>query len=402
MSRLPIRGRLTAAFAAAMFVVLAVTGLFVYLRLQADLDESLTASLQARADAVAELASRSAAPLTSATPGVLGEPDESFAAVLVERRVAGIDSEARVLARRASARADSPLVVVGQSLEDRDETLDGLVAAFAVGGPVAVLVASLLGYALATAGLRPVEAMRRRATEVSLSGGEEALPLPGAHDEIRRLGETLNEMLERLRRSFERERRFVADASHELRTPVAVIKTELEAALRTGDLGPHARASVLAAAEECDSLAQLAEDLLVVARAADGKLPVRREPLEARSVLDDVRERFVDRAARPADGAVELEVSDEGAGFEGTIAERAFERFTRGDEARTRSGSGLGLAIVRAVAEAHDGRVSIVGAGGAVVRISLPKGSTGRPEPEASDTAEPRLAPSPGGIGSQS
>lgn len=480
MSRLPIRGRLTAAFAAAMFVVLAVTGLFVYLRLQADLDESLTASLQARADAVAELASRSAAPLTSATPGVLGEPDESFAAVLspagrltdasggargpllraadlrrlrqrtvlVERRVAGIDSEARVLARRASARADSPLVVVGQSLEDRDETLDGLVAAFAVGGPVAVLLASLLGYALATAGLRPVEAMRRRATEVSLSGGEEALPLPAAHDEIRRLGETLNEMLERLRRSFERERRFVADASHELRTPVAVIKTELDAALRTGDLGPHARASVLAAAEECDSLAQLAEDLLVVARAADGKLPVRREPLEARSVLDDVRERFVDRAAglgrsirveapdrltlsgdplrlrqalgnvidnalrhgagevvlaaRPADGAVELEVSDEGAGFERTIAERAFERFTRGDEARTRSGSGLGLAIVRAVAEAHDGRVSIVGAGGAVVRISLPKGSTGRPEPEASDTAEPRLAPSPGGIGSQS
>ena len=311
-----------------------------------------------------------------------------------------------------------------------------------------MLLASLLGYALATAGLRPVEAMRRRATEVSLSGGEEALPLPAAHDEIRRLGETLNEMLERLRRSFERERRFVADASHELRTPVAVIKTELDAALRTGDLGPHARASVLAAAEECDSLAQLAEDLLVVARAADGKLPVRREPLEARSVLDDVRERFVDRAAglgrsirveapdrltlsgdplrlrqalgnvvdnalrhgagevvlaaRPADGAVELEVSDEGAGFERTIAERAFERFTRGDEARTRSGSGLGLAIVRAVAEAHDGRVSIVGAGGAVVRISLPKGSTGRPEPEASDTAEPRLAPSPGGIGSQS
>ena len=123
--------------------------------------------------------------------------------------------------------------------------------------------------------------MRRRAREVSLTRAGERLPLPAARDEIRRLGETLNEMLDRLQRSFERERRFVADAGHELRTPVAVVKTELEGALRTGDYGPEVREALVAAVEECDRLAQLAEDLLVVARAAEGELPVRPEELDA-------------------------------------------------------------------------------------------------------------------------
>ncbi|MFL5974927.1 MAG: HAMP domain-containing protein, partial [Solirubrobacterales bacterium] len=86
-----------------------------------------------------------------------------------------------------------------------------------------MVVASVIGYLLAGAGLAPVEAMRRRARDVSLTRSGERLPLPIAHDEIRRLGETLNEMLVRLHRSFERERDFVADASHELRTPIAVI-----------------------------------------------------------------------------------------------------------------------------------------------------------------------------------
>ena len=194
------------------------------------------------------------------------------------------------------------VVVVGQSLGDRDETLSGLVTSFAVGGPIAVLVASLLGYGLATAGLRPVEAMRRRAREVSLSNGDDRLPLPAAHDEIRRLGETLNEMLERLRGSFERERRFVADASHELRTPVAVIKTELEGALRSGGNDPAVTAALSAAVEECDHLAQLAEDLLVVARSGEGELPLRREPVDAGELLERVRDRFADRADRAGRG----------------------------------------------------------------------------------------------------
>jgi signal transduction histidine kinase len=314
-----------------------------------------------------------------------------------ERRVAGIDGTVRVLARDG--------VVVGQSLEDRDEVLSGLVAAFALGGPLAVALASLLGYVLAGSALRPVEAMRRRA-----AAGDERLPLPAAHDEIHRLGATLNELLARLRDSLERERRFVADASHELRTPLAVLKTELEAGLR----GPDKDAAISNAIEECDRLAQLAEDLLVIARTADGELPVRREPVPARPLLEGVRDRFADRAeragrairvedgeltlnadplrlrqalgnlvdnalrhgdgdvvlrARGEDGGVSLEVADGGRGFGPDIADRAFDRFARGDLARTRGGTGLGLAIVRAIAEAHGGHATLEGA---TVRVWMP------------------------------
>jgi two-component system, OmpR family, sensor kinase len=410
MSRVPIRIRLTIAFAAAMLLVLAAAGVFVYAWVRADLDESLTETLQTRAAVVA----RSGA--------AAGAADDGFAQVLApdgrvleaaggargpvepvsgDRRVPGIDGTARVLA--------SGRVVVGQSLDDRDEVLAGLIAAFAIGGPLAVALASLLGYALAGAGLRPVEAMRRRA-----AAGDERLPLPRAHDEIRRLGETLNEMLARLRGSLERERRFVADASHELRTPLAVLKTELEAALRAGDAGPASRAAIAAAIEECDRLGQLAEDLLVIARTAEGGLPVRPEPLAGRPLLEGVRDRFSERAEREGrairvtggditvtadplrirqalanlvdnalrhgggdvvlgahadDGGVALEVSDAGPGFPPDIAVRAFERFTRGDRARTRGGAGLGLAIVRAIAEAHGGRATLEGA---TVRLWMP------------------------------
>jgi signal transduction histidine kinase len=435
VSRLPIRVRLTAAFAVAMLLVLAAAGLFVYLRLAHDLDEAIDRTLEVRAEAIAGL---------ERLPPVGDDPEEAFAQLLdrdgrvvdtaggareaaltpqeaaeaasddltVERKVEGIEGTARILAMPAGGQ----VAVAGESLDDRDETLSGLATSFAIGGPVAVLIASLLGYLLASAGFRPVEAIRRRAREISLGGGErERLPLPEANDEIRRLGRTLNEMLDRLDASFERERRFVADASHELRTPVAVLKTELDGALRAGGHAPEVREALLAAVAECDHLAQLAEDLLVVARAGGGELPVRPERLDARELLEGARDRFADRAAghgraieihvdgdpalwadplrarqalanlvdnalrhgrgtvrlsaRERGGAVELAVADDGPGFPPELAGRAFERFTRGDEARTRGGSGLGLAIVRAIAEAHGGAAEIEGAG---VRLWLP------------------------------
>jgi two-component system OmpR family sensor kinase len=458
VSRLPIRARLTAAFALAMVLVLAAAGLFVYLRLKDDLNESVDAGLEARATAVAgsgdaaagaaEDAEEGFAQVMTGSGAVLDAVGGASGAALtgaevaraaaggtvrVERDVAGIEGPARILAGPVTAEAGAAgdaagsatelaVYAVGQSLDDRDETLAGLAASFAVGGPIAVLLASLVGYLLASAGLRPVEAMRRRAGEVSLAHDGERLPLPAAHDEVRRLGETLNEMLDRLRRSFESERRFVADASHELRTPVAVIRAELDAALRAGGHDEQVREALVAALEECDHLAQLAEDLLVVARAAEGELPMRRETVEVGPLLEGVRARFGDRAREhgrglrvdggdglrleadefrlrqalgnlvdnalrhgggeivlrarrgATDGAVELEVADHGPGFAPDLASRAFERFARGDVARTRGGTGLGLAIVRAIAEAHGGRAEIVDP--TTVRLSLPSGTS--------------------------
>jgi two-component system OmpR family sensor kinase len=307
---------------------------------------------------------------------------------------------------------------VGQSLVDRNDELANVVSSFALGGAAATLLASGVGYLLATLALAPVEAMRRRASEVTLRQPDQRLPLPAARDEIRRLGETLNEMLARLRDAFERESRFVADASHELRTPIAVIKTELEAALLvTGDRSP-AHPSLVAASEECDRLIQLAEDLLVLTRAANGQLPVRPVPIAVSELLCGVRERFADRAARRgrvirtaaaqdlrvcADPArlrqalgnlvenalrhgtgdvslaarrsgelVEIDVSDEGAGFPADIAARAFDRFSRGARARTGDGVGLGLAIVAAIADAHGGCAEIAGGAPTTLRLRLP------------------------------
>jgi signal transduction histidine kinase len=447
LNRLPIRVRLTAAFALAMVLVLAGAGLFVYLRLRADLDDGVNGTLRARVDAV--VASGSGG--RPDTHGInLEAPDDSFVQVVtpacrvvdavggarrtalsaafiqraanghrvqVEKQIPGIDGNARLLARRADA--DGTFVVIaGQSLGDRDEALSGVVKSFVFGGAAAILIASIIGYLLASAGLAPVEAMRRRAREVSLSRGEERLPLPEARDEIRRLGETLNEMLDRLRQSFERERRFVADASHELRTPIAVIKTELEGALRTGDFGPEVRPALVAAVEECDRLVQLAEDLLVIARSSEGELPVRSESIEVRPLLEGIRDRFVDRAgqhgrtiaidvnggerlsadplrvrqalgnlvdnalrygsgeivlrSRSMNGGIELEVTDEGSGFAPDIAARAFDRFARGNGERAQGGAGLGLSIVRAIAEAHGGEAEIVAGQETTVRILLP------------------------------
>ena len=432
MAKVPLRVRLTAAFAAAMVVMLAAAALFVYLRLRADLDEAIDAGLRSAATPVVERDEgfvQRVSPsgrLLSSTGGS-GKPVLSAAElgrarrgrVRLERPVAGIDSTTRILARPGPA---GTVTVSGQSLDDRDETLKGVVRSFALGGALAVVLASALGYALATAGLAPIEAMRRRAEQVSLRPGErELLPVGPARDEVRRLGQTLNEMLERLRDSFERERRFVADASHELRTPVAVIKAELETALRAPDLPAQTREGLVAAAEECDHLAQLAEDLLTVARAGEGGLAVRPEPVAAAQLLAEARERFAMRAAgrgrairidadaapavdadpvrmrqalgnlvdnalrhgagpvvlsaRQVQGAVELAVSDAGAGFPPEFVPTAFDRFARGEGARGVRGSGLGLAIVAAVAEAHGGSAEIRPGQGATVVIVLPLAS---------------------------
>jgi signal transduction histidine kinase len=273
------------------------------------------------------------------------------------------------------------------------------------------------------------------------------LPVPQTGDEVERLGETLNAMLARLETALERERDFVADAGHELRTPLALLRTELELALREGRTAEELRAALASAVEESDRLEQLAEDLLVLARADEGRLPVRPERLDVAELLATTARRFdvraaeagrelrvvgaepaaaggelhvvdadravadaaaprhadglavhadrlraeqalanlVDNALRHGDGPVELRaepagdgvrlhVLDRGPGFDPALNGHAFERFTRGDRARSRGGTGLGLAIVDAIARSHGGSAGAAprDGGGADAWIELP------------------------------
>src|SRR5206468_3337720 len=211
------------------------------------------------------------------------------------------------------------------------------------GGPLALLLSSLAGWGLATAALRPVESMRREAEAVSAAEPGRRLTLPPARDEVARLGATLNGMLGRLEAALARERRFVSDASHELRTPLAALRTELELALRRERKPEELIDALRSAADETDRLSRLAEDLLVLARADGGRLPVRPERLSARELLAD-----------------------------------AFEPFSRGDQARSGPGAGLGLAIVDVIARAHGGVAHAANLdGGADVWLELPEPARG-------------------------
>jgi signal transduction histidine kinase len=259
--------------------------------------------------------------------------------------------------------------------------------------------------------------MRRRAEAVSSDEPGARLPLPEADDEIRRLGTTLNEMLARLEDGLERERRFTADASHELRTPLALLETELELALRRPRPREELEAALRSAAEEVDRLRRLADDLLVLAQLDRGRVQLRQESIETDELLRSVAGRFATRAeaegrvievrgpdasligdrlrleqalgdlvdnafrhgagtirleSSPANGTVSLRVADDGAGFPPEFLARAFDRFSRPDDARSTGGAGLGLALVDAVAQAHGGTVRAANRGGAEVTLTLP------------------------------
>jgi two-component system, OmpR family, sensor kinase len=444
LSRVPIRLRLAAAFALAMSVVLAVAGLLLYQHLGSSLDRTLDQSLRARATDVAAL-------VTQADQGLRDSPmlaaeGRGFAQILDRRgrifdqtpglprksllshkelaraRVAPVyvgrarlDGESvRLFARPVQAQGQRLTVVVGASLETRDDALVTLRNELLVGGPAALLLASLLGYLVAGAALRPVERMRLRATEISARRLHERLPVVPSRDEISRLGETLNAMLARLETSLERERSFVADASHELRTPLAHLQAEVELALERPRDRAELESALRTVAGETDRLSQLAADLLLLARVDEGALPLRIEDLDAREVIESVATRYARRAAeagraievhgdatahvdrlrieqalgnlidnavrhgagtidvsaRAENGSVVFEVRDEGRGFPERFADRAFERFSRAEESRTSSGAGLGLAIVAAVAEAHGGTSTL--GDGPVVSIRIP------------------------------
>jgi signal transduction histidine kinase len=436
-----------------MALVLGVTGVFVYLRFANELDATINSGLRSRASDVASLVKEADSGLREGHRNLVGR-NESFAEVLdagggvtdsslaIGRHVLltpaelqralrgpvylnrgplpGLKDESRLLAIPVEARGQKQVVVVGTSTEARSESLTDLAQLLLVGGPFALLLASLSAYGVAAAALKPVEAMRARAAEISAAEPSRRLPVPPTHDEVARLGKTLNEMLERLGEALEHERAFVADASHELRTPLAILRTELELALAAGRSPAELRAALASAAEETDRLSQLSEDLLTIAQTERGELPLRLARLELRDALEGVGRRFsrrteeggreievsapsslvigadrlrldqavasmVDNALRYGAGKIELEAStgegsveihvlDRGEGFPEEFLGRAFERFSRAAASNRDGGSGLGLAIVQTVARAHGGEAHVANraGGGADVWLTLP------------------------------
>ncbi|HEY7421121.1 MAG TPA: HAMP domain-containing sensor histidine kinase [Gaiellaceae bacterium] len=440
MSRLPIRVRLTLGFAAAMAVVLAAIGLFVYQRVAKELlgtvDQTLvgqareeSSSGQVDADSgsgptLAQLFDRRGRIRSSQPPAqpplverhILDEANAGRR-VWLNTRLPGRKGAWRVLVEPATS--GSSITVLARSLASRDESLTHLRHELLIFLPLALLAASLGGYALAAGALRPVEALRRRAEGVT-PGEPSELPVPPAGDEVSRLAVTLNEMLARLQAAVEHERRFVADASHELRTPLALLQTELDLALRRPRSREELESALRSAAEETQRLSRLADDLLFIARADQGPLPMRSEIVAAGDLLADAATRFAGRASRlgrelrteetallvdadplrvgqalvnlvdnalthgdgtvelaaqQRNGYVELHVRDGGSGFPDEFRARAFDRFSRADEARSGGGSGLGLSIVELVARAHGGRAALANgpSGGADVWIALPR-----------------------------
>jgi two-component system, OmpR family, sensor kinase len=449
LKRLPIRWRITFVFAGVMAVLLAGLIAFVYFHFRSDLDYNIDGSLNARAQEVASLVRNENAADTRGALGTIPDQGENFVQVLDDGgRVLGASaghatppllSAAEIGAAQRAPRLigrgnryrlyampvqdGRRIVVAGVSLATRDAALDKLDDSLWIGVPPALILASIAAYFLAAAALAPVERMRSRAAMISADGISTRLPLPEANDEIQALGRTLNTMLDRLEEGLTHERQFVANASHELRMPLAVLKAELEVTLRERGDEAALRTAMVSAIEETDRIVKLAEDLLLIARAQDGTLPLapvrlpvaelvtqlahRFEPVVSRSGRaliadyqrlpaetsicadpDRIRQAIsnlidnslrygggdVTLSATRAAGLVELHITDHGGGFGDEFLARAFDRFSRADLARGRGGVGLGLTIVRTIAQAHGGDAGArdLPQGGADVWIAIP------------------------------
>ena len=322
----------------------------------------------------------------------------------------------RLLSRRLGS---DQVLTVGVSEEPLKRARQRLLTLLLVAGPVLLGLLAVAGWLVVRAALRPVDALTREAAEISsLETGRKLSPVAD-DDEIARLARTLDAMLARLAVTFARERAFIDDASHELRSPIAVVRGELELAVAALHDKAEVERSLRAALAETDRLTRLAEDLLLLAREQAGMLVLDREPVNLLELATDEAKRLgpplnldIEAVGIPAvvaadpdrlrqvvgnlahnsatagarsiqirvgrdRDAVTMQFADDGPGFPIEVQDFAFDRFVRADRARTpgSTGAGLGLSIVRAIIAAHGGTVAAsTGAplGGAVVTARLP------------------------------
>ena len=343
----------------------------------------------------------------------------------VNRLPAGVrtddDDVYTIVALGVDGVAGADTVVVAQSVELGESTVARVVALLAIACPLLVLLVGAVTYVLAGRALAPVEDIRRRTAGIGGADLSARVPVPATRDEVARLAETMNEMLARLDASQRAQRRFVSDASHELRSPLATLRAEVEVAARHPEAADWDRTAADIRAETI-RMQHLVDDLLTLAKADERGVPVRTEEVdlddladaevrrvraqhgrEVRAEITPVRvsgdraqlaravrnladnaarhaeSRIVVRVRRGALGTAILEVADDGTGIPADQRDRVFDRFVRLDEGRDRSsgGSGLGLSIVREIVGAHGDTVTVhrdATLGGALFRITLPNG----------------------------
>jgi signal transduction histidine kinase len=355
----PITVRITAGFVCAMAVLLLATGVFIYQRVQFALDRSIR--------------------------------DDS----------------------------GSPRAEIDARRRHRDEALRELLMQLGAAFGGTLVVAGYAGYRTARAALDPVERMRDQASGGVLDD-DFRLTVPDTDDELSRLATTLNALLGRLQDAAARERQLLADASHELRTPLAHLQMEIDLALSRERTREELQVALRHLRSETERLTRLANDLLLIARAGGGQLPLRRTQVDLAEIAEQARARFAGAAAAAdrridldiRDGArvvadpdrlsqaldnlidnalrygagtitvrclpnggkhVAIHVLDLGPGFPADFVARAFDRFATASSSRTNDGTGLGLAIVEAIVLSHGGRVGAANReAGADVWLELP------------------------------
>jgi len=334
-----------------------------------------------------------------------------------QRHVPHLAGPARLLAVPSTSAADPNVLIVGTSMADRTDALRRLSEVFAIGGPTAIALAWLASWIVAGWGLHPMERMRQQASAITASGLDRRLSIPPAKDALQRLARTLNDMLGRLDTSLTRERAFIEHASHELRTPLAALRAEVDLSLSRRRSPKELTAALHSVSPETDRLARLAEDLLVLARADDGRLPLHLQTISLRETLESAAALFAARAlelgvtldvdvpdttitadplrlrqalvnlldnalrhtpkngtvrvsATLGDSAAHITIADTGPG----IAEASADP---DDSGQSRHSPGLGLRVVRAVAASHHGAVQISrnADGGATIELTVPRGS---------------------------
>ncbi len=437
-----VRLRTTAGAVLVVGLALAVGGVALVLEMRRTLEREVRTAAELRARDVADVLESGTTPealavddveallvqvvdpdgdVVASSPNVEGLPPVADIAPgeSTEVRVPIDDDQFLAVAVGADTDDGRLVVLVARTLEAVDESTAVVTRLLAVGLPLLLVLVGLTTWRVVGRALRPVDSVRREVDEISAAALHRRVPVPTGGDEIARLAATMNLMLDRLEQAQARQRRFVSDASHELRSPVAAIRQHAEVAIAHPDRTTVGDLAEIVLAEDL-RVQRLVDDLLVLARADEQTVDLRRRPMDLDDVVFDEARRaretsslLVDTSAvsagrvsadgaalrrvvrnltdnairhartriafalRESDGSVVLAVEDDGQGVPAEDRERVLERFVRLDHARARDegGAGLGLAIVSELVRAHGGSVVVGtgGLGGARVEVTLPR-----------------------------